>query len=72
MVRLRRAGFNLPFPMTQSSTFHQTGSRKESIIKMATQQDLQELLRLVTVVRKTPMMQAMTQIKALQAVDLRR
>ncbi|EAQ84960.1 hypothetical protein CHGG_08974 [Chaetomium globosum CBS 148.51] len=38
---------------------------------MATQQDLQELLRLVTVVRKTPMMQAMTQIKALQAVDLR-
>ncbi|KAL2149383.1 hypothetical protein VTH82DRAFT_8731 [Thermothelomyces myriococcoides] len=38
---------------------------------MATQQDLQDLLRLITVVRKTPMMQAMAQIKALQAVDLR-
>ncbi|KAL2162168.1 hypothetical protein VTH06DRAFT_7081 [Thermothelomyces fergusii] len=38
---------------------------------MATQQDLQELLRLMTVGRKTPMMQAMAQIKALQAVDLR-
>ncbi|AEO58999.1 hypothetical protein MYCTH_94937 [Thermothelomyces thermophilus ATCC 42464] len=38
---------------------------------MATQQDLQELLRLITVGRKTPMMQAMAQIKALQAVDLR-
>jgi hypothetical protein len=40
--------------------------------KMATQQDLQELLRLLTVGRKIPMMQAMTQIKALQAADLRR
>lgn len=39
---------------------------------MATQQDLQELLRLITVGRKTPMMQAMTQIKLLQAADLRR
>ncbi|KAL2197957.1 hypothetical protein P885DRAFT_68147 [Corynascus similis CBS 632.67] len=38
---------------------------------MATQQDLQELLRLLTVGRKIPMMQAMTQIKALQAADLR-
>ncbi|KAK3332083.1 hypothetical protein B0T19DRAFT_414695 [Cercophora scortea] len=38
---------------------------------MATQQDLQELLRLLTVSRKIPMMQAMTQIKALQAVELR-
>ncbi|KAL2021270.1 hypothetical protein VTK56DRAFT_7349 [Thermocarpiscus australiensis] len=38
---------------------------------MATQQDLQDLLRLLTVGRKTPMMQAMTQIKALQAADLR-
>jgi hypothetical protein len=39
---------------------------------MATQQDLQELLRLITVTRKTPMLQAMTQIKSLQAADLRR
>jgi hypothetical protein len=39
---------------------------------MATQQDLQELLRLLTVGRKVPMMQAMAQIKALQAADLRR
>ena len=39
---------------------------------MATQQDLQDLLRLLTVGRKIPMMQAMTQIKALQAADLRR
>ncbi|KAL1839389.1 hypothetical protein VTJ49DRAFT_1591 [Mycothermus thermophilus] len=38
---------------------------------MATQQDLQELLRLMTVGRKTPMLQAMAQIKALQAADLR-
>ncbi|KAK3349961.1 hypothetical protein B0T25DRAFT_457784 [Lasiosphaeria hispida] len=38
---------------------------------MATQQDLQELLRLLTVSRKIPMMQAMAHIKALQAVDLR-
>ncbi|KAK4242770.1 hypothetical protein C8A03DRAFT_28999 [Achaetomium macrosporum] len=38
---------------------------------MATQQDLQELLRLLTVGRKIPMMQAMAQIKALQAADLR-
>ncbi|KAJ4293903.1 hypothetical protein N0V88_005417 [Collariella sp. IMI 366227] len=38
---------------------------------MATQQDLQELLRLLTVGRKVPMLQAMTQIKALQAADLR-
>ncbi|KAK4126985.1 hypothetical protein N657DRAFT_640868 [Parathielavia appendiculata] len=38
---------------------------------MATQQDLQDLLRLLTVGRKIPMMQAMTQIKALQAADLR-
>ena len=39
---------------------------------MASQQDLQELLRLLTVGRKIPMMQAMTQIKALQAADLKR
>jgi len=39
---------------------------------MASQQDLQELLRLLTVGRKVPMMQAMAQIKALQAVNLRR
>jgi hypothetical protein len=39
---------------------------------MATQQDLQELLRLLTVGRKQPMMQAMSQIKALQAINLRR
>ncbi|KAH8904260.1 hypothetical protein BR93DRAFT_946627 [Coniochaeta sp. PMI_546] len=38
---------------------------------MATQQDLQELLRLLTVSRKIPMIQAMGQIKALQAVDLK-
>ncbi|KAK3994598.1 hypothetical protein QBC44DRAFT_322362 [Cladorrhinum sp. PSN332] len=38
---------------------------------MATPQDLQDLIRLLTVGRKIPMMQAMTQIKALQAVDLR-
>ncbi|KAH8884668.1 hypothetical protein GQ53DRAFT_846106 [Thozetella sp. PMI_491] len=38
---------------------------------MATQQDLQELLRLLTVSRKVSMMQAMSQIKALQAVELR-
>ncbi|KAK4190770.1 hypothetical protein QBC35DRAFT_448960 [Podospora australis] len=38
---------------------------------MASQQDLQELLRLLTVGRKMPMMQAMTSIKALQAVELR-
>lgn len=39
---------------------------------MAAQQDLQELLRMLTVGRKVPMMQAITQIKALQAADLRR
>ena len=39
---------------------------------MATQQDLQDLLRLLTVERKVPMMQAMTQVKALQTADLRR
>ncbi|TPX18083.1 uncharacterized protein E0L32_011853 [Thyridium curvatum] len=39
---------------------------------MATQQDLQELLRLLTVTRKVPMMQAMAHIKALQGVNLRR
>jgi hypothetical protein len=39
---------------------------------MATQQDLQDLLRLMTVTRKTPMLQAMGQIKALQAINLRR
>jgi hypothetical protein len=39
---------------------------------MATQQDLQELLRLLTVSRKVPMIQAMGQIKALQAVGLKR
>ncbi|KAK4208095.1 hypothetical protein QBC37DRAFT_82367 [Rhypophila decipiens] len=38
---------------------------------MASQQDLQELLRLLTVARKVPMMQAMAQIKSLQAVELR-
>ncbi|KAL2126405.1 hypothetical protein VTI74DRAFT_971 [Chaetomium olivicolor] len=38
---------------------------------MATQQDLQELLRLLTVGRKVPMMQAMAQIKALHVADLR-
>ncbi|KAL2258562.1 hypothetical protein VTK26DRAFT_8084 [Humicola hyalothermophila] len=38
---------------------------------MASQQDLQALLRLLTVTRKVPMMQAMAQIKALQAVDLK-
>lgn len=39
---------------------------------MATQQDLQQLLRLLTVGRKLPMMEAMGQVKALQAVNLRR
>ena len=39
---------------------------------MASQQDLQELLRLLTVGRKIPMMQAMAQIKALQTADLKR
>lgn len=39
---------------------------------MATQQDLQELLRLLTVSRKMPMIAAMGQIKALQAVGLKR
>ncbi|KAK4175581.1 hypothetical protein QBC36DRAFT_22211 [Triangularia setosa] len=38
---------------------------------MATQQDLQDLIRLMTVTRKMPMLQAMTSIRALQAVDLR-
>ncbi|KAK1776771.1 hypothetical protein QBC45DRAFT_487905 [Copromyces sp. CBS 386.78] len=38
---------------------------------MSAQQDLQELLRLLTVGRKTPMLQAMAQIKSLQAVDIR-
>ncbi|KAK4229456.1 hypothetical protein QBC38DRAFT_441895 [Podospora fimiseda] len=38
---------------------------------MATPQDLQDLIRLLTVGRKIPMLQAMTQIKALQAVELR-
>ncbi|OIW25024.1 hypothetical protein CONLIGDRAFT_78942 [Coniochaeta ligniaria NRRL 30616] len=38
---------------------------------MATQQDLQELIRLLTVTRKMPMIQAMGQIKALQAVELK-
>ncbi len=39
---------------------------------MATQQDLQDLLRLLTVARKLPMMQAMGHAKALQGVNLRR
>jgi len=39
---------------------------------MATQQDLQNLLRLLTGTRKLPMLQAMQQVKALQAVNLRR
>ncbi|KAK3342446.1 hypothetical protein B0H65DRAFT_468271 [Neurospora tetraspora] len=38
---------------------------------MSAQQDLQELLRLLTVGRKTPMLQAMAQIKSLQAVEIR-
>lgn len=38
---------------------------------MATQQDLQELLRLQTA-RKMPIKDAMEQIKALQSVSLRR
>lgn len=38
---------------------------------MASQQDLQDLLRLITA-RKVPMMTAMSQVKALQAVNLRR
>lgn len=38
---------------------------------MATQQDLQELLRLQTA-RRMPIKDAMAQIKALQAVSLRR
>lgn len=37
---------------------------------MGSQQDLQELLRLLTVTRKLPMMQAMGQVKALQAAKL--
>ncbi|KAL3292954.1 Ribosomal protein S5 domain 2-type fold protein [Colletotrichum asianum] len=37
---------------------------------MASQQDLQDLLRLITA-RKVPMMTAMSQVKALQAVNLR-
>jgi len=39
---------------------------------MAAQQDLQDLLRLLTVGRKIPMLTAMTHIKSLQAVNLRR
>lgn len=39
--------------------------------KMATQQDLQELLRLQTA-RKMPIKDAMGQIRALQSVSLRR
>jgi len=39
---------------------------------MASQQDLQDLLRLLTVGRKIPMLQAMAHIKSLQAVNLRR
>lgn len=38
---------------------------------MATQQDLQELLRLQTA-RRMPIKDAMAQVKALQAVSLRR
>lgn len=38
---------------------------------MATQQDLQELLRLQTA-RKIPIKDSMAQIKALQSVNLRR
>ncbi|KAK0640957.1 hypothetical protein B0T16DRAFT_393320 [Cercophora newfieldiana] len=38
---------------------------------MSAQQDLQDLLRLLTVGRKIPMLTAMTHIKALQAVNLR-
>ncbi|KAK4145261.1 uncharacterized protein C8A04DRAFT_35975 [Dichotomopilus funicola] len=38
---------------------------------MSAQQDLQELLRLITIVRKTPMLQAMGQVKALQTADLK-
>ena len=34
--------------------------------------DLQELLRLLTTTRKLSMLQAMAQVKALQAVGLRR
>jgi hypothetical protein len=41
-------------------------------VAMASQQDLQELLRLLTVTRKIPMMQAMGQVKALQGANLRR
>ncbi|KAK5652785.1 hypothetical protein OQA88_9641 [Cercophora sp. LCS_1] len=37
---------------------------------MASQQDLQDLLRLLTVGRKIPMLQAMQHIKALQAVEI--
>jgi len=39
---------------------------------MASQQDLQDLLRLLTVGRKIPMLQAMGHIKSLQAVNLKR
>ncbi|KAK3953667.1 hypothetical protein QBC32DRAFT_233971 [Pseudoneurospora amorphoporcata] len=38
---------------------------------MSAQQDLQDLLRLLTVGRKTPMLQAMAQIKSLQAFEIR-
>ncbi|KAK0617138.1 hypothetical protein B0T14DRAFT_524513 [Immersiella caudata] len=38
---------------------------------MSAQQDLQDLLRLLTVGRKIPMMTAMAHVKALQAVNLR-
>lgn len=36
------------------------------------EKDLQELLRLLTTTRKLPILQAMGQVKALQAASLRR
>jgi hypothetical protein len=57
--------------ISKHPTFPASQSQKHRH-NMATQQDLQELLRLITVTRKTPMLQAMTQIKSLQAADLRR
>jgi hypothetical protein len=65
---------HIPFPSPNLQTSHisRLAVIQTQRHKMATQQDLQELLRLITVTRKTPMLQAMTQIKSLQAADLRR
>ncbi len=58
--------------LDQKVTAFRHSKRVKHATAMATQQDLQELLRLLTSARKLPMMQAMAQVKALQGVNLRR